>query len=86
MIPGTLDYTTKGHLLSTTEMTPGNSTLNALASAFMFLDVPLYQFLFFGSWKAELTDSMSWALTQGAASLLSSLSHGTLPYVTEIIH
>lgn len=78
IIPGTLDNATKGHLLSTTKMTPGNSTLNALATSFMFLDVPLYQFLFFGSWKEDLAESMSWAFTQGTTGLLSNLAtHGT---------
>lgn len=48
--------------------------MNMLASAFMFLDVPLYQFLFFGSWKGELADSVSWAFTQGVAGLLSNLA------------
>jgi hypothetical protein len=77
LVPGTLDYDTKSHyLLSTTSMTPGNPTMNALATAFMFLDVPFYQFLFFGSWKHDLADSMSWAFTQGVAGLLSNLSLG----------
>jgi hypothetical protein len=78
LVPGTLDYDTKSHLLSTTSMTPGNSTMNALATAFMFLDVPFYQFFFFGSWKGDLADSMSWAFTQGTAGLLSNLSLGEL--------
>jgi hypothetical protein len=77
VIEGTLEYKTQGHLLSTTNMKPGNSTTNALATAFMFLDVPFYQFFFFGSWKSELADSVSWAMTQAISSLLSKISNGT---------
>lgn len=77
VIEGTLEYKTQGHLLSTTEMKPGNTTANALATAYMFLNVPFYQFFFFGSWKSELADSVSWAMTQAISSLLSKISNGT---------
>ena len=77
VIEGTLEYKTQGHLLSTTDMKPGNTTANALATAYMFLDVPFYQFFFFGSWKSELADSVSWAMTQAISSLLSKISNGT---------
>ena len=76
VVPGTLEYATKGQLLSSTKMTAGNSTLNAYATAFMFLDVPLYQLLFFNSWKAELADSVSWAFCQGVAGILSNIYRG----------
>lgn len=74
LVEGTIDYTTKGQLLTSTSMEPGDKTMNAYASAFMFLDVPFYQFLFFGSWKAELADNASWAFTRGVAGLLSNIS------------
>jgi hypothetical protein len=74
-IPGTMDHAVKPHLLSSTKMKPGNVTLNAYASAFMFLDVPLYQFFFFSSWKEDIANSMSWAFTQGVGGLLSKLPH-----------
>jgi hypothetical protein len=74
LVEGTIDQATKGHLLSTVTTNTGNVQMNALASAFMFLDVPLYQFIFFGSWKGDLVDSMSWAFTQGVAGLLSKLT------------
>lgn len=77
VIEGTLEHSTQGHLLSTTDMKPGNSSANALATAYMFLDVPFYQFFFFGSWKSELADSVSWAMTQAISSLLSKISNGT---------
>ena len=76
VIEGTLEHKTQGHLLSTTDMKPGNTTANALATAYMFLDVPFYQFFFFGSWKSELADSVSWAMTQAISSLLSKISNG----------
>lgn len=76
LVEGTLEYTTHGQLLTSSKMNAGNTTLNALATAYMFLEVPLYQFLFFASWKAELADSVSWAFTQGVAGLLSNLSKG----------
>jgi hypothetical protein len=77
VIEGTLEQKTEGHLLTTTDMKPGNVTANSLATAYMFLDVPMYQFFFFGSWKAELADSVSWAMTQAISSLLSKISNGT---------
>ena len=76
-IEGTLDHATKGELLSTVTVHTGNVQMNAMASAFMFLDVPWYQFLFFGSWKGELAESMSWAFTQGVAGLLADLTSQT---------
>jgi hypothetical protein len=76
LTPGTLDYVTKGHLLSTTKMKPGNATLNTYATAYMFLDVPWYSLVFGSSWKSELTDSMAWAFSQGVAGLLSNLYQG----------
>lgn len=79
LVEGTIDHATKGQLLSTVTTKTGNVQMNALASAFMFLDVPLYQFLFFGSWKGELADSVSWAFTQGTAGLLADLASPSVP-------
>lgn len=79
LVEGTLDHATKGHLLSSVTVQTGNVQMNALASAFMFLDVPWYQFLFFGSWKGELAESMSWAFTQGVGGLLADLTSQTVP-------
>eukprot|EP00934_Nitzschia_sp_Nitz4_P005467 Nitzschia sp. Nitz4//scaffold183_size43938//3886//6747//NITZ4_007264-RA/size43938-processed-gene-0.12-mRNA-1//-1//CDS//3329539596//5457//frame0 len=83
LVEGTVDYELKGELLTTSTRQPGNRTMNTLASAFMFLEVPLYQFLFFSSWKADLAESMSWAFTQGVAALLSNFS--SVP-VNAIVH
>jgi len=74
LVEGTIDHATRGHLLSSVTTQTGSPEMNMLASAFMFLDVPLYQFLFFSSWRGELADSMSWAFTQGVAGLLSNLA------------
>ena len=75
LIEGTIEHASKGQLLTSTDMTPGNTTMNALATAYMFLNVPWYQCFpwFFGSWKDELADSMSWAWTQSMAQVLSRM-------------
>ena len=73
LIKGTIEYETQGQLLSSVTNKTGHHTMNTMASAFAFLNVPLYQFLFFGTWKAELADSVSWAFTQGVANLLCQI-------------
>jgi hypothetical protein len=75
IVPGTEEYEAKGHLLSTVNTPLGNPTLNALTTAYMFLDVPIWQLLFFGSFKQEMTESMSWAFTQSINNLLSRLTN-----------
>ncbi|KAL3936190.1 MAG: hypothetical protein SGBAC_008443 [Bacillariaceae sp.] len=74
-IPGTEEHATKGHLVSTVNTPLGNTTLNAVTTAYMFLDVPIWQLVFFSEFKAELTDSVSWAFVQGMNSLLSKLAN-----------
>jgi hypothetical protein len=74
--PGTIEHVTNPHLLTTTTMKPGNVTLNAFATAYMFLDIPLYQFFFFSAWKQDIANSMTWTFTQGVAGLLLKLPHG----------
>ena len=81
LVEGTLDHATKGELLSTVSVQTGNVQINALASAFMFLDVPWYQLFFFASWKGELAESMSWAFTQGVAGLLADMTLQTGTYL-----
>lgn len=75
LVPGTLEHTTQGHLLSSTNTPLGNATLNAVTTAYMFLDVPIWQLFLFPIWKAELADSMSWAFTQGVSNLLCKLTN-----------
>eukprot|EP00980_Cylindrotheca_fusiformis_P031440 scaffold26366_cov117-Cylindrotheca_fusiformis.AAC.11 len=74
MVPGSKEHATQGHLLSSVNTPIGNPTLNAVTTAYMFLDLPLWQLLFFGSFKQELTESISWAFTQGVNRLLSGLT------------
>ena len=74
--PGTLDYTVKGQLISTTSMKPGNSTLNSYATAYMFLDLSWQELLFFGTWKTEFAESVSWAFCQGLAATISNVFNG----------
>jgi hypothetical protein len=70
-VEGTDEYVRLGHLLYSVTNQVGDRRMNMLATAFMFLNIPLYQLLLFGSWKGELADNMSWAFTQGVAGLLS---------------
>jgi len=74
-IPGTEEHETKGHLLSTVNTPPGNATLNAVSTAYMFLDLPILELLFFSDFKQELTDSFSWAFVQGMNNLLLKLAN-----------
>ncbi|CAJ1924608.1 unnamed protein product [Cylindrotheca closterium] len=78
-IPGTEEHETKGHLLSTANTPLGNSTLNAMTTSYMFLDLPIWQLLFFSHFKAELTESVSWAFVQGVNSLLLKLANEPNP-------
>ena len=66
-------------------MAPGNPTINTLATAYMFLDVPLWQMLFWRHYEKELATSMSWAFTQGVAQLLSSVVSGGAVPVSDIL-
>jgi hypothetical protein len=84
LVPGTLEYAKQGHLLSTTGMKPGNPTINAIATGYMFLDVPWYQFPFFGSWKEELAESISWGFNQAVATMLSNLYHGACKHTQSL--
>jgi len=80
-IPGTEDHEAKGHLLSTVNTPLGNATLNAVTTAYMFLDLPIWQLFFFSDFKAELTESVSWAFVQGMNNLLLKLAKE--PYSTD---
>ena len=61
--------------MSSTNTPLGNATLNAVTTAYMFLDVPIWQLFLFPIWKAELADSMSWAFTQGVSNLLCKMTN-----------
>jgi hypothetical protein len=75
LVSGTEEHAVKGHLLSSVDTPTGNSTLNAVTTAYMFLDLPIWQLIFFGAWKQDLTESTSWAFTQSMTNLLSKLSN-----------
>lgn len=74
-IPGTEEHAALGELLSTVNTPLGNSSVNTLTTAYMFLDLPIWQLLFFGAWKQDLTDSMTWAFTQSITDILSKISN-----------
>ena len=61
-------------------MIAGNKTMNSIATAYMFLDVPWYELLFVSSYESELASSMSYAFTYGIASILSTtITNNTIP-------
>lgn len=75
LIPGTADFEEKGTILGG-YIWSRNPSLEAVAIAYLLLNVPFYQLLFFRDWKAELADSFSWAFTQGVSGILSNAYHG----------
>ena len=97
-VKGTQEYEQEGHLLFSVHTTTntnkgrtsreslGDPTMNMLVTAFMFLEVPLYQILFFSSWKEELAENMSWAFPKGVAGLLSHVFLRDPTTTTRILH
>ena len=74
LIPGTPEYKNKGLLLtSKSQKVYGNSSLNAIVTAYMFLNVPWYELIWFSYFQDELSSNVSWSFTQGVASLLSNI-------------
>mmetsp|Transcript_62311 Transcript_62311/g.69714 ORF Transcript_62311/g.69714 Transcript_62311/m.69714 type:complete len:383 (+) Transcript_62311:16-1164(+) len=75
LVPGTDEYTKLGLLLtSKSQRLYGDSSLNAIVTAYMFLNVPWYELVWISHFKNELSSSISWAFTHGVANLLSKLS------------
>ena len=74
LIPGTSEQKRIGLLLtSKSQKVYGNSSLNAIVTAYMFLNVPWYELFWISHFKDELSSDISWAFTQGVANLLSNL-------------
>ncbi|VEU41345.1 unnamed protein product [Pseudo-nitzschia multistriata] len=74
LIPGTPEHSKVGLLLtSQSQNVYGSSSLNAIVTAYMFLNVPWYELFWISHFKDELSSNMSWSFTQGVASLLSNL-------------
>jgi hypothetical protein len=80
LIPGTDDYFQKGNLLGV-GLDSSNASVDALATAFFFLNVPWYNLLFFKQWKRDLAEDMSWAFAQGVSGILSNVYRGKLDYI-----
>jgi hypothetical protein len=75
LVPGTLEHTKEGLLLtSKSQALHGSSSLNAIVTSYMFLNVPWYDLFWISDVKDELSSSISWAFTHGVANLLSNLS------------
>jgi len=65
LIPGTPDHASKGLLLGG-NLTSSNPTLDAFATAYIFLRIPFWDLIFFRTaTEQDLADSMAWAF--GAA-------------------
>lgn len=75
LVPGTPEHTKDGLLLtSKSQSLHGSSSLNAIVTSYMFLNVPWYELFWISDVKDELSSSVSWAFTHGVANLLSNLS------------
>ena len=75
LVPGTPEHTKDGLLLtSKSQSLHGSSSLNAIVTSYMFLNVPWYELFWISDVKDELSASVSWAFTHGVANLLSNLS------------
>jgi hypothetical protein len=74
LVEGTIEHATQGILVTLAKMPQSNATINALATFYMFLDVPWYELLWYSKIKEDLAQSMSYAWTRGVASLLSDMS------------
>jgi hypothetical protein len=70
-----LEFQEKGQLLGGNVYT-SHPLLDEIATAWMFMNVPWYQILFFRQWQADLAENMSWAFTQGVAGILSNVYRG----------
>lgn len=74
LIHGTPEHAKQGLLLtSKSQRVYGNSSLNAIVTAYMFLNVPWYELFWISHFRDELSSDISWSFTQGVACLLSNL-------------
>lgn len=73
--PTSLEFQEKGQLLGGNVYT-SHPLIDEIATAWMFMNVPWYQILFFRQWQADLAENMSWAFTQGVAGILSNVYRG----------
>jgi hypothetical protein len=76
LIPGTRDFEEKGPLLGG-DVSSSNPGFDAFATAYMFLDEPMYKIMFFNQWRAALAENFSWAFTQGVSGIFSNVYNGT---------
>lgn len=80
LVKGTPEYTSLGPMItSIRKMVPGNSTLNSMATGYMFLDVPWYEILWLSHFEADLAENIAWAFTRGVGELLWSLPSPSSP-------
>jgi hypothetical protein len=74
LISGTPEQKKLGLLLTSKgQKVYGNSSLNAIVTAYMFLNVPWYELFWISHFQDELSSNISWSFTQGVAGLLSNL-------------
>lgn len=74
--PSTPEFEEEGQLLGgNINMT--HPVIDEMATAWIFLNVPLHQLVFFRDWQDDLAENFSWAFTQGVAGILSNVYRGT---------
>ncbi len=74
LVVGTPEHKNIGLLLtSKSQKVYGNSSLNAIVTAYMFLNVPWYELFWISHFQDELSSDIAWSFTQGVASLLSNI-------------
>ncbi len=73
--PTTLEFHEKRQLLGGNVYT-SYPLVDELATAWMFMNVPWHQMIFFRHWQADLAENMSWAFVQGVAGILSNVYQG----------
>jgi hypothetical protein len=78
--PSTRDYDEQGQLLGGGIATT-HPIYDEVPTAWLFMNVPWIQLLFFKDWKDEMAHHMSWAFTQGLAGILSNVYRGVCVHI-----
>lgn len=70
--PTSPEFHEKGQLLGGNIYT-SHPLIDEIATAWMFMNVPLHKLVFFRDWQDDLAEKMSWAFVQGVAGILSNV-------------
>jgi hypothetical protein len=72
LVPGTDESEEKGLLLGG-NVQSSNPQFDGYATAYFFMNIPLYKLMFFQYWQADLAENMGWAFSQGVSGMLSNV-------------